>query len=315
MSRIKSAEGQGHSETGSKPAASRPPGVLRSLFRPGLLVCFALAAVATVFGPRLARSLPDVSQREEYLFKTREIEINPPPHWVPQELVEQVIEQSKLPESVSLLDDRLTKTIAEAFGQHPWVESVERVAKSLPSRVSVELAYRRPVAMVQVKQGFYPIDAQGILLPPRDFSIADTQRYPMIVNVTTLPSGAAGTSWGDAGIIGSAQLAAVLTPHWKEFNLVTIENPVPKTGQSASDDGVYHLYTRGGSRIVWGRAPGSGHPGELTAEQKIGRMEEYVARFGGFDQPNGPYEIDIRHWQEITRVPLTAKGGIRSAPR
>jgi hypothetical protein len=42
----------------------------------------------------------------------------------------------------------------------------------------------------------------------------------------------------------------------------------------------------------------------LTSSQKLARLEKYVAEFGAFDRPTGPYEIDIRHWQEITRRPL-----------
>ena len=60
-------------------------------------------------------------------------------------------------------------------------------------------------------------------------------------------------------------------------------------------------------KVVWGRAPGSGHPGELTAVQKIGRLRKYLDEFGGYAQPRGPYEIDIRHWQEITRRPLNPR--------
>jgi hypothetical protein len=65
--------------------------------------------------------------------------------------------------------------------------------------------------------------------------------------------------------------------------------------------------SKGGSHIIWGHAPGTGHPGELSTKQKIGRLDEYVKRFGGFDRPHGPYRIDIRHWRDISRTPLTAE--------
>ena len=58
-----------------------------------------------------------------------------------------------------------------------------------------------------------------------------------------------------------------------------------------------------GSIIVWGSAESS-HPGELSAEQRLKRLDKYHADFGGFDKPHGPYLIDIRHWQEISRRPL-----------
>jgi hypothetical protein len=68
-------------------------------------------------------------------------------------------------------------------------------------------------------------------------------------------------------------------------------------------DIVLQLQAKGGSTIIWGRAPGTDHPGELTSAQKVARLDKYVTEFGSFSRPSGPYEIDIRHWQEITRRP------------
>ena len=92
-----------------------------------------------------------------------------------------------------------------------------------------------------------------------------------------------------------AEVQATLPADWKSAATVGA------VGQLA-------LRTTGGSRIIWGRAPGSDRPGELSAEQKIGRMEEYLARKGGFTDPQGPLEIDIRHWKEITARPLGDDG-------
>ena len=50
--------------------------------------------------------------------------------------------------------------------------------------------------------------------------------------------------------------------------------------------------------------PGKHYPGELTGEQKLGRVQKYLAEFASFERPAGPYEIDIRHWEEISRRPL-----------
>ena len=286
-----------------------------SFFRPWLLVCVVSGIACIVFGPRLFRSLPDISQRPEYRLATREIHLTTtPPYWVPAGFVDQVIAKAGLPETVSLVDEQLTKVIGAAFRLHPWVEKVVRVTKALPAQVDVELVYRAPVAMIQGKQGVYPIDAQGILLPPGDFSTADALRYPLIVNVNSLPQGQPGEIWGDAVAEGAAQLAAVLTPRWKEFKLASIECPSRTQAESSVDGGVYYLYTTGGSKITWGRAPGAVHPGELSAEIKIGRMEDLVTRFGGFDQPNGPYRIDIRPWQEITVKPLHPRQSDRDVP-
>jgi hypothetical protein len=161
--------------------------------------------------------------------------------------------------------------------------------------------------MVEVRQGQYPIDSRGVLLPPQDFSVADSRSYPVITGVVSTPQGPAGTDWGDNVVAGAAELAAELAPHWKKFGLVAIVAPRTVDDHEKIDEGVYVLLAKGGSRIVWGHAPGTDHPGELSTKQKIGRLDEYVTKFGGFDRPLGPYQIDIRHWRDISRTPLSAQ--------
>jgi len=283
----------------------------RALYRPKVLLLIAAGLVATAVIPRVADWLPDPREREEYRFDPAEIEITPPPHDVPPDLVDQVLRRSRFPESVSLLEEELTEKIAKAFAAHPWVAEVVSVKKSFPPQVRVALKYRKPVAMVEVSDGMYPIDAGSVLLPPEDFSMADTRRYPLIRSVQTQPQGPAGTRWGDVVVHGAAKLADTLQPHWKDLQLAAIIVPRRTAAQENLDDLKFELRTVGGSRILWGRAPGSKHPGELTAEQKIGRLRKYLADFGRFDHPHGPYEIDIRHWQEITRRPLPTAGRSR----
>lgn len=278
----------------------------KTLFQPGTLVLMALFVTAAWFAPRLVHTVPDLSHKPEYQLATTKIRITQPPHWVPSDLVAQVIKRTDLPENLSLLNDGVVEEIANAFSQHPWIAEVVSVRKSLPAAIDVQLSYRRPVAMVQVKQGMYPVDAEGILLPPEDFSVTDAKVYPVILDVRSTPQGPAGKSWGDITVTGAARLADVLAPHWKKFDLTGIVVPKLTKAKSTIDDGVYVLNTAAGSRITWGRAPGSQHPGELAVEQKIGRLEKYVKDFGGFEKPHGPYEIDIRNWKSISRRSLTA---------
>ena len=285
-------------------APAKPRGVVRGLFQPKLLFILAVSVLAANCLPLLRSYLPDLSKRPEYRLTAAQIRVTQTPHWVPHNIVEQVVQQGNLPEEMSLLDEHLTQEIADAFQLNPWVERVESVRKSVPGQLEVKLVYRRPVAMVQVKQGMYPVDGSGILLPPENFSVADTRLYPLITNVLSTPQGAAGTSWGDVVVVGAARLADELAPHWKKFGLNSIDCPRTARAEPALDDGVYLLTSTGGSQIIWGRAPGSDHPGELSTDQKIGRLKKYITLFGGFERPHGPYEIDIRHWQEIVRRPL-----------
>ena len=275
--------------------------IRQSIYRPRYLLLLAGGIFLLIFGPDIPKWLPDPGDREEYRFETANIEINPPPRDVPPNLVRQVIERAKLSETVSIVDDELTRKIAEAFAAHPWVEQVVSVRKSYPPHVVVELKYHRAIAMVEVDDGMYPVSRDGILLPPEDFSLSDTRRYPLVRGVQTRPQGPAGSAWGDVAVEGAARLAVALEDDWSQLQLHAIVVPKRQAAQEKLEDLKFVLHTRGGSHILWGRAPRTSHPGELTATQKIGRLKKYLTDFGHFDRPHGPYEIDIRHWQEITR--------------
>jgi hypothetical protein len=281
--------------------------MLRHFYRPVTLATAAAVLTLGLFLPHFKGPFPDLDQRTEYRLAASRIEITAPPHWVPQDLVEQVVECANLPKDLSLLDENLVGDVAAAFRLSPWVEEVVSVSKSYPAKVVVVLNYRRPVAMVEVRQGQYPIDAHGVLLPPQEFSVADTRVYPTITGVVSTPQGPAGTDWGDPVVEDAARLADELSQQWKSLGLAAIVCPRSADSHARIDEGVFLLTTRGGSRIIWGHAPGTDHPGELSTKQKIGRLEEYVKRFGGFDRPHGPYQIDIRHWRDISRTPLSAE--------
>lgn len=291
-----------------EPLAAR----LERSFRPGPLLALALLALGIFCWPIVVRHVPKLDRRPEYRVGREQVEIVAVPEWAPRDLVDQVFRGAGLPEEMSLLDDGLTARLAAAFARHPWVRRVVSVRKSLPARIAVDLEFRRPAAMIRLAVGAYPVDADGTLLPPEDFSAAQARRFPAVEGIVSLPQGPAGTAWGDPFVSGAAQLAAALEPHWERYRLAAIVVPRRTTADPAPDDVVLQLATDGGTRIVWGRSPRTNHPGELSVEQKIGRLDQYLREFGTFDGSHGPYEIDIRHWQEISRRPLTA---VRERPR
>lgn len=298
-----------------EPAVSEPGfvrSVLMQLYRPVTLVTAATIVGLALAWPVIRRHLPDLDTRAEYRVAADKIHVTQPPHWVPHELVNQVIDQANLPSELSLLDPNTLRDVSEAFALHPWVEEVVSVRKSFPAAIDVVLNYRRPVAMVQVRQGHYPIDTNGILLPPHDFSATDAKSYPQITNVLSTPQGPAGTDWGDPVVTEAAKLAAELAPNWKKLNLAAIVCPRSVSPDDSFDVGVYELRTTGGSEVVWGHGPDSDHPGELTTAQKLERLDKYAAKFGGLDQPQGRFRIDIRHHRDIRRVPLASDGSFET---
>jgi hypothetical protein len=274
-------------------------------FQPAMLFRASLVAGVCALWPYVAQKLPSLEGRPEYQISFSQIQISPlPKHPVPENLVEQVAEQSGVPSKVSLLSDSLTSDIASSFRRHPWVAKVVRVQKSFPASVTVELEYRQPVLMAKVQGGLIPVDLHGVLLPTSDFSTSDINRFPVIQYTGMRPKIRPGTIWNEPNILAAARLASLLSEKWKLLKLEAIV--IPQLAEPSTDpmEILLELTGIGGSRIVWGRAPGSDHPGELEPIQKIRRLEKYLTDYGDYGQPHGPYEIDIRHWQEITRRPL-----------
>ncbi len=289
-------------------SGSNTPSWVEAVFRPLRLAKLALIVGVIALAPYLVQRLPNLASRPEYRLATKQIQLVPAPERpVPENLLEQVRELGKLPRELSMLDEKLATKLADAFARHPWIARVVSVRKSYPAKVTVELEYRQPVGMVQVKGGRFPIDAAGVVLPPGDFTTADLKRFPMIQGPVPPASLHPGVAWKDPSLQAAARLAQLLAPTWSKLRMESIVTPNRTDMKSDPSKITLKLQASGGSQIVWGRAPGTEHPGELTTTQKVGRLEKYISEFGGFDRPNGPYEIDIRHWQEISRRPLASE--------
>lgn len=275
--------------------------LLVTIFQPRFLLWGALAGAAVVLTPIVTRVLPDLSTRDEYRLRTRDIQVPDLPRWVPITLVDQVIEAADLPDEVSVLKPDLAVQIATAFEQHPWVKKPVSVKVSVPARVEVSFDFREPVAMVSISDGHYPVDAEGILLPPGDFPPSDIDLYPKVTGMTTPPLARVGSAWGDERVTAAARLAVVLFPYWSEWKLQSVEVPPRATAEVVYEELRFVVNTVGGSRIIWGRAPGNDHPLEVTDEQKIGRLKSFLSKAKSFD---GPWEININHLRVITVNPL-----------
>lgn len=293
-----------------------PEQLLDWLLQPTVLLLLSCSVAAWVFVPKLNVRLPDLRNESQYRLATSDIEISPPPHWVPHDLAEQATRRAGLPAELSLLDPEVTRRVAAAFEQHPWVKGKVRVTTSVPARMNVSLEYREPVAMVRVtqggKSGLFPIDADGTLLPSADFAPAEIAKYPVIENISKPPASAEGAVWKDAGVFGAARLAAELKPHWESFGFQSILVPVNSDRQLSWDDLSFQFGTRGGSRVIWGRPPGAKHPGELPADKKIERIKFYLRHHGPFDSAtHGPFEYDITRWTDISRKPIADRGSLQ----
>lgn len=178
-----------------EPAPAKPSRIIRlfkAVWRPLPLFLMAAIASGVMFWPEIVQKVPELCDRPEFQLPWSQLSVTPPDPWVPQDIVEQVRQQSGLPDPLPVLDESLAAQLAQAFAQHPWVAEVKSVAKTGPRRIRLELIYREPVLMVRTERGFYPVDRDGVLLPPSDFTYADTERLPVVEGVRSVPAGPAG---------------------------------------------------------------------------------------------------------------------------
>jgi hypothetical protein len=284
-------------------------GLLRSLAGPGrwvLLLAVLAAAAGGLWFITWDHVRDHVFSAAEYRLDPRNIEVTPPPPWIRTDVKAEVIRNASLDAALSVLDENLTVNIAQAFALHPWVAKVTRVSKHHPARVEVEVVYRQPVVMVEVSGGLLPVDGDGVLLPSDDFSPAEARKYPRLSEVKTVPIGPQGTRWGDARVAGGAKLAALLMADWQAFKLARIVPTVPPAGVRSSDDTSYELVSQGGTRILWGHAPGSERAGDPSAADKLERLKRYLAQHGSFEAASGAQVLDVRGGRDLVATPRTA---------
>ena len=298
-------------------AVNIPPYVRKTIkfaLGPGRSAILMVAVVGLFFG--VWRGVwkkvgEDVLAKEPYWLTADRVEITPKPSWIQSDIRAEVFRDASLDGPLSLLDEDLVERIAQAFSLHAWVAEVRGVRKKHPGGVAVDLAYRRPVCMVQVPDGLYAVDAEGVVLPSGDFSRVEVRMYPRLAGVDTVPTGTVGTRWRDVRVVEGAEIAAVLGPAWSRLELDQIY-PLAETGPQGDSEYTYLLTTRSGTRIRWGRAPGRERAGELSAVQKVARLKNYQELNGTL---KGFRQLDIGNvdsWPRSANNPEAATG--QSAP-
>jgi hypothetical protein len=247
-----------------------------------------------------------VLERDAYLVRGDDIVLTAQPPWISAQtdVRAEVIRDASLDDAMSLLDERLTERIANAFALHPWIEKVGRVTKHHPARVEVHVRWRRPACMIEVDGRLEPVDRHGVLLPGGDFSPKMARRYPRVTGIQSVPVGPVGTPWGDPRVSGAARIAAALGDVWHELSLEELVASRSPSESPAGYDYTYDLLTRGGTRIHWGFSPETPMDSEPTTEEKVTRLTAYAAEHGTLDRTDG------RAWDLSGGQILSARPGI-----
>lgn len=279
----------------------------------GGLAGIGLILVVVVVGLVMAwqRWGPGVVQDTRRLLTAENLTITPQPEWIDTEtdVKKEAIRDGSLLK-INLLDDQASVQIARAFELHSWVRRVLRVQKQAPGSVTVELEYRRPVALVEVLYNeilsYEPVDGDGVVLP-EDLFHRDARQLENYLRITadySMPSGPLGTPWGDPRVHGAARIAVLLEKAWKPWNLHRIVALPP---DDLSRKPTFEIRGRGASRILWGHAPGEEVSGEAPPLQKLTWLAEFMRGRGPLDQEGAAAEdIDLRQPAGLQATPRTA---------
>lgn len=282
----------------------------RTLSRSHLHVGLALAAIAGIgWGLQVAWQYvePTIINREPYLLTAERITMTPQPEWIGSDIRNEVIRNASLSDRLSILDEAFMNVIQDAFVLHPWIASVDKITKQYPAGVQVDVTFRKPMAVVEMaaEDGMLlvPLDENAVVLPIADVPEIRKRYMPRIQNIVDRPP--VGQKWDNPRVTGAVDLAVQLTESWEKLFLVDI---LPSTRPEILDQHrfyVYDLMTRGGTRVVWGAAPGMSPPGEADFATKLERLKQCVTEHGPLDTVQSPAIVDVR--SQLTVTPRTVK--------
>ncbi len=271
-------------------------------FKPRSVV-IAIVLLATGVAARIVwdRFEANLTRSPRYRITAEVIHIIPeaPPPWIRSNVKAQVLRDSGITDSLTLLDEPATiqRRLVDAFELHPWVDKVEQVVLASPTRIDVLLEYRQPVAVAEVRVGgrseLVPVDRYAVRLPDGDLTDVERSYLPRISEIENRPL--VGEAWSDVRVQGAAQLAAHLRDVWEAYSLVDIIPSTYPEVQRSHRFFTYEIRTSGGTVIRWGAAPGFSPPGENSFEDKLARLSNYIQQHGRLESIDSPKMLDVRN--------------------
>lgn len=227
------------------------------------------------------------------------------PEWVKSSLKEQIIGQYEL-DKLLLDDEELVEQFAAAFELDSHVEDVVRIEKRV-NHIRVEVTYRVPVAMVEVKvdeQRFvFPVDRSAVVMQTNDFDEADLGEFLRLVSDYSKPKGNSGTPWGDPIITAGAAIANSLNDiAWKAMGLYRIYSIAENDGSNR----LYYVNLKNDEniRVLWGNAPGEEVSSEASVAEKVTNLEAFFKENSTLSVSSETAEIDLRSKDGVVVVPL-----------
>jgi len=296
--------------------AARPP--LRPWKTVLVAASVSIVGMALVYG--LSQWRRTVACDPRFCINTADLKLVQDTSWMTPEIAGEIrASLAALPPRLSLMDHTASRRVAECLEANPWIRKVYHVRLDSPKAagqsngLEVSMAFRRPVAFVEVGQGeharYVLVDGEGVRLGEREYAEPELgdRRLVVLTGVPTQPP-RPGVVWADHAVIAGAQVADLLKNRAADFGLCRIDvSNVEKRLDRREPEIV--LYTkRSATRIVWGKPPG--REAELleniTARGKIQLLDQVYAKFGGLHEAIEEINLVLR---SVRPSPASARDG------
>ena len=264
-----------------------------------------------------------IIDREQYLLTAENIKLNDCPGLNLDSLKQMVIATAAGDDQApTLLDTGLVARTASAFRTVGWVDTVRRIEKSKDG-LEIDILYREPVAMVELNGNtvnrltvkdwqqqtqtakLFPVDRYGVIMPGELVAERNLIRITMLHSELGSKR-ATWSDWPDQRVKDAASIAAILKNHWEPlglYRIVTMRSQ--KDLDNTKSQAQFELWTEYGFRgqpqvkVIWGNPPGSESKNEISAEEKLLVLEQFVAKNGSLEKLLNTQKIDVRSGKAV----------------
>ncbi len=236
----------------------------------GVTLCLGLSLLV------LSRVKSFVYSQPEYNAPVKvELECAADAAWVEQEgWKPRILSCLKLPKNARIMDRELLEGIGRQLAQSGWIRQVHRVQRGMDGTVRVLCDYRRPVAMLRIRDGHYvAIDREGVRLPEVYDPLPENSGWMRLVGVDSkLPEVGKpfvlSEQQDGADALAAVDLAVRLFDNPRIADRISRVDVSNFRGRRDKYDTHLTLLTREGRKIKWGSAIGE-EVEEPTVQDKL----------------------------------------------
>jgi hypothetical protein len=236
------------------------------------------------------------------------------PTWMSESLATQILTESFQPIKDDLVelhrqgqDQKLPEVLNNQLARNPWVSKVHWVRRSFGGKFMINADFREPAALVQLENGCYLIDNEGVLLPGK-------YKYELLADCGLIEihgcrgeAPAAGEKWNSADLTAGLALTKMLeaAPFKHQVKAVDVTN---YKGRSDPNSSWLLVVTDRRTVVRWGRPIGQEQGLETTAHEKLSLLTGAFVKFKHIDCNRSFIDV-CRSATEVDASIAAAAGG------